>query len=78
MSARIKLKRFLLDHPAFAIEPGSISTMRWRARRQKKPDPFPFLVEENGVNGLLVDVDSYNFWAARKGRPQFVKEGGAR
>lgn len=73
--SRVTLGRFLLDHPSFAIELESIYSMRSRAKKQGKPDPFPFLVSRERTRGLLVDLDAYNEFAREQGRPLFNFQG---
>ncbi len=75
MSTHVTLGRFLLDHPAFAIEPDSIYSMRSRARRQGKPDPFPFLLSRGQGHDLLVDEEAFNRYARETGRPPFERRG---
>jgi hypothetical protein len=73
--SRVTLGRFLLDHPAFAVEADSIYSMRSRARKAGKPDPFPFVVSRGRGHDLLVDLEAYNQYAREAGRPLFEGRG---
>lgn len=53
------------------LTPEHIRTMCYRARKERKPCPYPFVVRDEGRHALLADLDSYASWAAKNGRPAY-------
>lgn len=76
--ARIPLGRLLLDVLP-NLNDSAIRSARYRARRAGRPDPYPFVVREDGVPHPLADLPIYNEQARRKGWPlvQIEEEGGS-
>lgn len=68
MNRMVTLARFLLDHPRLAIEQDSIHEMRSRAKRQGKPDPYPWVISRGRGTPALVRFDAAQEWAASEGK----------
>lgn len=79
MSRRVSLLAFcqtmanLDDGYHTVLTTAHIHERRSRAVRACKPDPYPFVLREVGVRSCLVDLDAYDCWAARVGRPAWPK-----
>jgi hypothetical protein len=75
---RIPMGRLLLDVlPGLSSE--AIRSARYRARKTRRPDPYPFVIREPGIPHPLVDLRIYNEQARRKGWPlvRVEEEGGS-
>lgn len=73
MSKLVTLKRFLLDHPHFAIEQKSIVHGNARAAKAGKPLPHPYVRTYGSGFPALVDPDDAREWAASKGKSHFFE-----
>jgi hypothetical protein len=80
MSRRVRLLEFcqvmaaLDDGYHTVLTPEHIHVRRCRVMGAGRPDPYPFLVREEGIKGYLVDIDAYDRWAASVGRPAWPKK----
>ncbi len=80
MTRRVTLLEFcqvmeqLNDGYHTVLTPEYIHVRRSRVMKAGRPDPFPFLVREQGIRSSLVDLDAYDCWAASAGRPAWPRK----